>query len=81
MLGKMKKMSKIGIVAANNHYGGYGPGTVYIFRQQLEMEKLSFHNVDIAKINRDLNSETMFNLSDRYKRKKSKQTSISDFVN
>jgi uncharacterized protein YecE (DUF72 family) len=26
-----KKDVKIGIVAANNHYGGYGPGTLDIF--------------------------------------------------
>ena len=71
---------KIGIIAANNHYSGYGPGTVDIFRQNMEMEKLSFENVDVAKINRDLNSEPKFNLSSRYQVKKSKQTSISDFV-
>ena len=76
-----EKDVKIGIVAANNHYGGYGPGTVDIFRQNMEMEKLSFENVDVAKINRDLNSEPRFNLRGRYQVKKSKQTSISDFVN
>jgi hypothetical protein len=68
-------------VAANNHYGGYGPGTVDIFRQNMDMEKLSFENVDIAKINRDLDSEPRFNLGRRDQIKKSKQTSISDFVN
>ena len=45
------------------------------------MEKLSFENVDIDKINSDLNSEPRFNLGGRDQRKKSKQTSISDFVN
>ena len=78
---KNEKDVKIGIVAANNHYGGYGPGTVNIFRQNMEMEKLSFENIDIAKINRDLNSEPRFNLCGKYNVKKSKQTSISDFVN
>lgn len=28
-----EKSVKIGIVAANNHYGGFGPGTVYMFRR------------------------------------------------
>lgn len=78
---QIDKDVKVGIVAANNHYGGYGPGTVDIFRQNMDMEKLSFENVDITKINRDLNSEPRFNLGDRYQAKKSKQTSISDFVN
>jgi uncharacterized protein YecE (DUF72 family) len=76
-----EKEIKIGIVAANNHYGGYGPGTVDIFRQNMNLEKLSFENVDIAKINRDMQMETTTNFSDRKQGKKSKQTSISDFVN
>lgn len=75
-----EKDVKLGIVAANNHYGGYGPGTVNIFRQNMDMEKLSFENVDIGKINRDLNSEPRFNLGGNQV-KKSRQTSISDFVN
>jgi hypothetical protein len=28
-----EKDVKVGIIAANNHYGGYSPGTVEIFRQ------------------------------------------------
>jgi uncharacterized protein YecE (DUF72 family) len=76
-----EKDVKVGIVAANNHYGGYGPGTVDIFRQNMGMAKLSFKNVDIPKINRELNSEARFNLDGRHQVKKSKQTSISDFVN
>ena len=76
-----EKDVKVGIVAANNHYGGYGPGTVDIFRLNMGIEKLSFENVDVAKINRDLNSEPRFNLGSRNQVKKSKQTSISDFVN
>jgi uncharacterized protein YecE (DUF72 family) len=76
-----EKDVKIGILAANNHYGGYGPGTVDIFQQNMDMEKLSFENVDIAKINRDLQMETTHNFGDRKQNKKGKQTSISDFVN
>ena len=76
-----EKDAKIGIVAANNHYGGYGPGTVDIFTQQMDMENLSFENVDIAKINLDFDSEPRYNLGSRYQVKKSKQTTISEFVN
>jgi uncharacterized protein YecE (DUF72 family) len=71
---------KVGIVAANNHYGGYGPGTVNVFRQSMDLEKLSFENVDVAKINRDLQLETSFNFDNRKQRGNGKQTSISDFV-
>jgi uncharacterized protein YecE (DUF72 family) len=76
-----EKEVKIGIVAANNHYGGYGPGTVDVFRQSMAMEKVSFENVDIAKIDRDMKSETRFTFNDGKQSKKGKQTSISDFVN
>ena len=72
---------KVGIVAANNHYGGYGPGTVDIFRQNMDMEKILFENVDIPKINQDLELETKFNFGATKQSKKGKQTSISDFVN
>ena len=74
-------MSKAAIVAANNHYGGYGPGTVDIFRQNMDMEKLSFEDVDIARINRDMELESRINFGERTQGKKGKQTSICDFVN
>jgi uncharacterized protein YecE (DUF72 family) len=84
--GKLKEIRenekdvKAAIVAANNHYGGYGPGTVDIFRENMEMEKLSFENVDIHKINQDLDLETRFYSSITKQSKKGKQTRISDFV-
>jgi hypothetical protein len=76
-----EKDAKIPIVAANNHYGGYGPGTVDIFRENMDMQKLSFNNVDIAKINRQLELESRFNVSDKKQSNKGKQTTLSGFVN
>ena len=75
-----EKNVKAGIVAANNHYGGYGPGTLDIFRQNMDMEKLSFENVDMAKINRQLDLEPRFNFSCQ-KHNKGNQTMLSDFFN
>jgi len=75
-----EKDVKAAIVAANNHYGGYGPGTVDIFRESMDMEKLSFETVDITKINRQLELETRFNFSVRKQINKGKQTTLSDFV-
>ena len=72
-----EKDVKAAIVAANNHYGGYGPGTVDIFRQNMDMEKLSFDNVDVTKINRHLELENRFNWKVN---EKAKQTSLSDFL-
>lgn len=73
-----EKHIKIGIVAANNHYGGFGPGTVNIFREMMGMDRFSLRNVDLDKINHQiaqgkLNSYVKEN-------KKVKQTSISDFI-
>jgi uncharacterized protein YecE (DUF72 family) len=64
-----EKNVKVGIVAANNHYGGYGPGTVDVFRENMNMEKLSFDNVDIAKINHQLGLEDRFNWKPKQKGK------------
>jgi hypothetical protein len=43
-----EKDAKIAIVAANNHYGGYGPRPEDIFRENMYMQKLSFDNVVIG---------------------------------
>ena len=50
-----------------------------IFRQNMDMRKLSFENVNIPKIIRELELDRL-NFSAR-KSSKGKQTSISDFVN
>ncbi len=47
----------------------------------MDMQKLSFDNVDIAKINRQLELESRFNVSDRKQSNKGKQTTLSGFVN
>jgi uncharacterized protein YecE (DUF72 family) len=73
-----EKNVKVGIVAANNHYGGYGPGTVNTFRQNMDMQSISFENVDIQKIQRQLQSEIKFNSEMGVK--KGEQTTLSDFV-
>ena len=76
-----EKDANIAIVEANIHYGGYGPGTVDIFRENMDMQKLSFDNVNIAKINRHLELESRFNVSDRKQSNKGKQTTLSGFIN
>lgn len=76
-LRRNEKDVKAAIVAANNHYGGYGPGTVDIFRENVDMEKVSFENIDIPKINRQLELENKFNWNPQ---QKENQTTLSDFV-
>ena len=48
---KMKEVNKqnekdVGIVAVNHPFAGYGLGTVDIFRQNMDIEKLSFEKID-----------------------------------
>jgi uncharacterized protein YecE (DUF72 family) len=74
-----EKDVRIGIVAANNHYGGYGPGTVNMFREMMDMERLTFEDVDVHKINQQILSESKFSLDLKLNRKE-KQTSMSDFM-
>ena len=69
-------VAKYAIVAANNHYAGFGPGTVNIFRQLVGLEEVKWGDE--------------FVLTDDYEREddirkdkrviKSKQTSLSDFI-
>ncbi|HVE37350.1 MAG TPA: hypothetical protein VNA18_04065 [Nitrososphaeraceae archaeon] len=40
-----EKSLKIGIVVINNHYGGFGPGTVNMFREMVDMNPISFGNI------------------------------------
>jgi uncharacterized protein YecE (DUF72 family) len=70
---------KTGIVAANNHYGGFGPGTVNMFRQMMEMNSLSFENINLDKINYQISFEGKSETNLKYTRN-GKQTSISDFI-
>ena len=67
-------------MAANNHYGGYGPGTVDLVRHSMDMEKISYENVDIQKLNHQMELENRFNYTTSKLTRKGKQTSISDFI-
>jgi hypothetical protein len=40
---------KLAIVAANNHYAGFGPGTVNIFRQLLGLKEVKWNGIDLSK--------------------------------
>jgi uncharacterized protein YecE (DUF72 family) len=67
---------KLAIVAANNHYAGFGPGTVNIFRQLLGLEEVKWGDETIT-IN-DLEKEDEVSKNKRLI--KTKQTSLSDFL-
>ena len=67
---------KYAIVAANNHYAGFGPGTVNIFRQLLGLEEVKWGDEYVSK--RDLEKDDDSNRNKRVI--KTKQTSLSDFL-
>ena len=73
--GNLSKV-KFSIVAANNHYAGFGPGTVNIFRQLIGLEEIKWGDEYISTDNLEKGSDTSAN-----KRLiKTKQTSLSDFL-
>jgi uncharacterized protein YecE (DUF72 family) len=58
----------LAIVAANNHYAGFGPGTANIFRKMLDLSEMTWNeNVEIPDTGVRPSSNT-------------KQTSLSDFL-
>jgi hypothetical protein len=73
-----EKDIKTAIVAANNHYGGFGPGTVNIFRETMDMAPIDV-NVDMKKLTQQIVLEKNFDRDNRT-RKKENQTTISDFI-
>lgn len=70
---------RFSIVAANNHYAGFGPGTVNIFRQLLGLEEVKWGNEIVM-----IDSQTAKEDDDDYNHKttliKTKQTNLSGFL-
>jgi uncharacterized protein YecE (DUF72 family) len=67
---------KFSIVAANNHYAGFGPDTVNIFRQLLGLEEVKWGDEFVS--TDDLEKED--DVSRKKRLIKTKQTSLSDFL-
>lgn len=67
---------KFSIVATNNHYAGFGPGTVNIFRQLIGLEEVKWGDEFIT--TDDLGKDDDSGMNKRVI--KTKQTSLSDFL-
>jgi hypothetical protein len=74
--GNLSKV-RYSIVAANNHYAGFGPGTVNIFRQLLGLEEMKWGDEYISKD--DLVKDDDSSVNKRVI--KTKQTSHQDYTN
>jgi hypothetical protein len=59
----------LAIVAANNHYAGFGPGTANTFRKMLDLSEVTWDEVEVSQTGEKeaLSSNT-------------KQTTLSDFL-
>jgi hypothetical protein len=66
---------KFSIVAANNHYAGFGPGTVNIFRHLLGLEEVKWGDEYVSEDKDDLPLD-----SANENVIKTKQTSLSEFL-
>ena len=69
------------IISANDHYAGFGPGTVNNFREIMDMRKISLehrNDIIIPKYSYLSNSES--NTARKASTQKQKQTSMSDFM-
>jgi uncharacterized protein YecE (DUF72 family) len=67
---------KLAIVAANNHYAGFGPGTVNVFRQLLGLKEVKWGDEYLA--GEDLGKDDGMDMNKHMI--KTKQTSLSDFL-
>jgi len=60
----------LAIVAANNHYAGFGSGTANTFRKMLDLPEVTWNDIEVSK------TEDIGILSDD----NTKQSSLSDFL-
>jgi hypothetical protein len=57
----------LAIIAANNHYAGFGPGTANTVRKMLDLSEVTWNNVELPRDEKGISINT-------------KQTSLSDFL-
>jgi hypothetical protein len=64
---EQRERINLSIVAANNHYAGFGPGTANTFRKMLDLSEVTWNNVKVPQ-------------TEVGNRNNIKQTSLSDFL-
>jgi hypothetical protein len=78
-----KKEVSLAMIAANNHYAGFGPGTSNLFRKMVGLSELSW--VDQQQIQKQLQQEEQdqqisdSNVPSKNHTKK-RQSSLTDFI-
>ena len=51
---RLRKKVNLAIIAANNHYAGFGPGTVNIFRKMLGLSEAKWEEMEEERPSHDL---------------------------
>ena len=64
---EQREKLNLAIVAANNHYAGFGPGTANTFRKMLDLSEVTWNDVEIHNTEENASGN-------------SKQTRLSDFL-
>ena len=64
---KQSERLNLAIVAANNHYAGFGPGTANTFRKMLDLSEVTWKDVKVPHTVEGSHNN-------------SKQTTLSDFL-
>lgn len=71
---------RFSIVAANNHYAGFGPGTVNVFRQLLGLEEVKWGDEIVMIDSQAAEKEDDDDYNHNATIIKTKQTNLSDFL-
>jgi uncharacterized protein YecE (DUF72 family) len=86
--GKNKEVS-LAMIAANNHYAGFGPGTANLFRKMVGLSELSWEDQQQIQKNLQLRQQQQKEKQDQYvsnsrmvskKQIKNRQSSLSEFI-
>jgi hypothetical protein len=86
--GKNKKVS-LAMIAANNHYAGFGPGTANLFRKMVGLSELSWEDQQQIQKHLQLRQQQQYEEQDQHdsnsrigskKQIKKRQSSLSEFI-
>jgi hypothetical protein len=87
--GKNNEVS-LAMIAANNHYAGFGPGTANMFRKMVGLSELSWEDQQQIQKHLQLQQQQQMERQDQHasnsrivskKRIKNRQSRLSEFIN
>jgi hypothetical protein len=77
----------LAMIAANNHYAGFGPGTVNIFRNMVGQTELSWHDqehiqsqIQLTKQLEKEQQQFSFSITPSKGQKRKRQSSLTEYI-